>query len=149
MSLERIARLELCAVDLPLRKPFQHAAAERSRSESLFLKCVTASGAVGFGETLPRAYVTGETRDGAFALIRERILPRLVGRSFAALGEVEEFLARCDGRAPEAWVERAFNLRRYTKMPSGGHFAAMEEPDLWVADIRDFVRPMRFGAAND
>jgi microsomal epoxide hydrolase len=50
---------------------------------------------------------------------------------------------------PEAWVERAFNLRRYTTMPSGGHFAAMEEPDLWVDDIRDFVRPMRFGAAND
>jgi hypothetical protein len=34
-------------------------------------------------------------------------------------------------------------------MPSGGHFAALEEPDRWVADIRDFVRPMRFGAAND
>jgi pimeloyl-ACP methyl ester carboxylesterase len=50
---------------------------------------------------------------------------------------------------PRAWVERAFDLRRYTKMPSGGHFAAMEEPDLWVNDIRDFVRPMRFGAAND
>jgi L-Ala-D/L-Glu epimerase len=106
VSVERIARLELCAVDLPLRKPFQHAAAERSRSESLFLKCVTESGAVGFGETLPREYVTGETRDGAFELLRERILPRLVGRSFASLGEVEEFLARCDGRAPEAWVAR-------------------------------------------
>jgi microsomal epoxide hydrolase len=50
---------------------------------------------------------------------------------------------------PEAWVDRVFNLRRYTKMPSGGHFAALEEPDRWVADIRDFVRPMRFGAAND
>ncbi len=105
MSLERVARFELAAVDLPLRKPFRHAAAERRSSESVFLKCVTESGAVGFGECLPRAYVTGETRDGSFALLREAILPRLVGRSFASMEELQEFLARCDGRAPRAWLE--------------------------------------------
>jgi L-Ala-D/L-Glu epimerase len=102
--MERITRLELLAVDLPLRKPFRHAAAERSRSQSVFLKCVTDSGAVGFGETLPRGYVTRETPGGAFALLRESILPRLQGRSFASMAEVEEFLIRCDGRAPRAWV---------------------------------------------
>ncbi len=105
MTLERVARFELLAVDLPLRKPFKHAAAERWTSESVFLKCVTESGAVGFGEALPREYVTGETRDRSFALLREAILPRLVGRSFASLAEVEEFLGRCDGRAPHAWLE--------------------------------------------
>ena len=50
---------------------------------------------------------------------------------------------------PEEWVERAFDLRRHTVMPRGGHFAALEEPDLLVEDIRDFFRPLRFGAAND
>ncbi len=50
---------------------------------------------------------------------------------------------------PASWVERAFNLRRYTAMPQGGHFAAMEAPDLFVADIREFCRPLRFGAIND
>jgi len=34
-------------------------------------------------------------------------------------------------------------------MPKGGHFAALEEPELLVQDIRDFFRPLRFGAAND
>jgi hypothetical protein len=34
-------------------------------------------------------------------------------------------------------------------MPKGGHFAALEEPKLLVEDIRAFVRPLRFGAAND
>jgi muconate cycloisomerase len=105
MSLEHIARFELFAVDLPLRTRFKHAAAERTSSESIFLKCITESGAVGFGEALPRAYVTGEKRDAACALLAETILPRLRGRSFAAMGEVEEFLARCDGRAPRSWVE--------------------------------------------
>jgi hypothetical protein len=51
---------------------------------------------------------------------------------------------------PRAWVERAYSdLRRYNAMPSGGHFAALEEPDLLVQDIREFCRPLRFGAAND
>jgi len=50
---------------------------------------------------------------------------------------------------PKEWIERAFNLRRHTIMPSGGHFAALEEPDLLVEDIRAFFRPLRYGAAND
>lgn len=50
---------------------------------------------------------------------------------------------------PREWIERAFNLRRHTIMPSGGHFAALEEPDLLVEDIRAFFRPLRYGAAND
>ena len=50
---------------------------------------------------------------------------------------------------PKAWIERAYNLRRHTVMPKGGHFAALEEPDLLVEDIREFFRPLRFGAAND
>lgn len=105
MSAIGVASLELLAVDLLLRKPFRHAASERSRSESVFLKCVTDSGAVGFGECFPRKYVTGETRDGAFDLLRESVLPHLPRLTFASLAEVEEFLARCDGRAPSAWVD--------------------------------------------
>jgi pimeloyl-ACP methyl ester carboxylesterase len=50
---------------------------------------------------------------------------------------------------PRAWIERSYNLRRYTEMPSGGHFAALEEPDLLVEDMREFFRPLRFGVAND
>jgi pimeloyl-ACP methyl ester carboxylesterase len=50
---------------------------------------------------------------------------------------------------PKEWIERVFNLRRHTLMPSGGHFAALEEPKLLVEDIRAFFRPLRFGAAND
>ncbi|MEA2846045.1 MAG: hypothetical protein QOG78_1326, partial [Rhodospirillaceae bacterium] len=50
---------------------------------------------------------------------------------------------------PKEWIERSFNLRRHTEMPKGGHFAALEEPDLLVEDVRAFFRPLRFGAAND
>ncbi|HEY6980891.1 epoxide hydrolase family protein [Reyranella sp.] len=50
---------------------------------------------------------------------------------------------------PREWIERAYNLKRHTNMPKGGHFAALEEPGLLIEDIRAFFRPLRFGAAND
>ena len=37
----------------------------------------------------------------------------------------------------------------HTVSTRGGHFAALEEPELLVEDIRAFFRPLRFGAAND
>ena len=44
---------------------------------------------------------------------------------------------------PRAWVERGYNIQRWTEMPRGGHFAALEEPQLLVEDIREFFRPLR------
>ena len=46
-------------------------------------------------------------------------------------------------RAPREWAERTYDIRRYTLMPRGGHFAAMEEPELLAEDIRAFFRPLR------
>jgi pimeloyl-ACP methyl ester carboxylesterase len=43
-------------------------------------------------------------------------------------------------RAPRAWVERAYNIVRWTTMPRGGHFAALEQPDLLAGDIQAFFR---------
>lgn len=46
---------------------------------------------------------------------------------------------------PRSYVERIYNVQQWSKMPRGGHFAAMEEPDLLVADIRKFARSLRSG----
>jgi len=44
---------------------------------------------------------------------------------------------------PKSYVKRIFNLKRWTKMKRGGHFAALEQPDLLVNDIRTFARSLR------
>lgn len=44
---------------------------------------------------------------------------------------------------PRRWVEALYNVRRWTDMPRGGHFAALEQPDLLVDDIRAFFRDLR------
>jgi pimeloyl-ACP methyl ester carboxylesterase len=43
---------------------------------------------------------------------------------------------------PRRWVERGYNVQRWTEMPRGGHFAAMEEPRLLAHDIREFFRAL-------
>lgn len=45
--------------------------------------------------------------------------------------------------APRRWIENRYNLVRWTEMPRGGHFAAMEEPQLLVDDVRAFFRTLR------
>jgi microsomal epoxide hydrolase len=44
---------------------------------------------------------------------------------------------------PRKWAERFFNVQRWTQMPRGGHFAAMEQPDLLAEDLRAFFRSFR------
>ncbi|WP_375508727.1 epoxide hydrolase family protein [uncultured Caballeronia sp.] len=44
---------------------------------------------------------------------------------------------------PRSWLERTFNVSQWTDMPSGGHFAAMEEPKLLTAEIRRFFKSLR------
>ena len=44
---------------------------------------------------------------------------------------------------PRTWAEARYNIVRWTVMPRGGHFAALEEPELLVDDIRAFYRELR------
>ena len=44
---------------------------------------------------------------------------------------------------PRSWAEGGFNIVRWTMMPRGGHFAALEEPELLVDDVRAFFRDLR------
>jgi microsomal epoxide hydrolase len=47
-------------------------------------------------------------------------------------------------RAPRAWAERRYpNLVHWSELPRGGHFAAMEVPELLAEDLRTFFRPYR------
>ena len=43
-----------------------------------------------------------------------------------------------EGTPPREWAERLYNIRRWTPMPRGGHFAAVEEPPLLAQDIAAF-----------
>ena len=44
---------------------------------------------------------------------------------------------------PRKYVAARYNLTRWTEMPRGGHFAAWEEPQLFIDDVRAFFRDLR------
>ncbi len=46
-------------------------------------------------------------------------------------------------RFPRAWIEQRYNVTYWSEQPRGGHFAAMEQPELFVDDVRSFFRTVR------
>ena len=79
-----------------------------------------------------RLYREGRLRPVHFAA-GERVLPPL------GLAHFPQELPM----PPRSWVERVFTVDRWTEMARGGHFAAMEAPELLAGEIRDFFRPLR------
>lgn len=62
----------------------------------------------------------------------ERVVPPLGIASYPA-----------DMMPPRSWLERVFDVTRWTEMPRGGHFGAIEDPESLAREIREFFRPLR------
>lgn len=61
----RVVELTALLVQIPLRREIRHASASRSESTNLLVRCRLDDGTEGWGEGVPRPYVTGETPEGA------------------------------------------------------------------------------------
>ena len=46
-------------------------------------------------------------------------------------------------KVPRRWVEQDYNVTHWREQPRGGHFAAMEVPDVFVDELRTFFRTVR------
>ncbi|CAN5831591.1 dipeptide epimerase [soil metagenome] len=89
MSLRSI---ELFHVAIPLKKAIRHASHERAVSDSVVVRATLATGEVGFGEGVPRSYVTGETIDSCFEMLSAVDPARHLGDP-ADLDEVARWLS--------------------------------------------------------
>jgi L-alanine-DL-glutamate epimerase-like enolase superfamily enzyme len=100
----RLAALELEPLEIPFRAAFRHASAERSRTETVWVRARSSAGSVGHGEGCPRRYVTGEDLASAaafFARHREALLGEI-----AELADVARYAAQHEAeidRNPAAW----------------------------------------------
>jgi pimeloyl-ACP methyl ester carboxylesterase len=45
-----------------------------------------------------------------------------------------------NGRPPRTWAERDYQVVHWSVMPRGGHFGCLEQPELFVRDVREFFR---------
>ncbi len=75
-----VRSLDLYHVRVPLRKPIRHASFERTESDNLVVRVTLVDGTVGFGEGVPRAYVTGETIESTFVSLTGFDLSQALGQ---------------------------------------------------------------------
>lgn len=67
----QIVRLVVRHIRLRLKKPFTHASYRRTETENVVIECHAADGSIGYGEGVPRDYVTGETVDSAWSTLKQ------------------------------------------------------------------------------
>jgi L-alanine-DL-glutamate epimerase-like enolase superfamily enzyme/alpha-beta hydrolase superfamily lysophospholipase len=91
-SAAAVSAVEVCTAELPFRFSFGHALAERSSSTNVYVKVTLADGTVGYGEGVPRGYVTGETAQAALTAVSQRYAPALLGRELSGPDDVPEML---------------------------------------------------------
>jgi L-Ala-D/L-Glu epimerase len=75
----KIADLTAFVVRIPLRKPIKHASHTRAETDNVVVRCTLDDGTIGYGEGVPRDYVTGETADTAVELLKRSDLPAQIG----------------------------------------------------------------------
>ena len=89
-----VAAVEVCTAELPFRFSFGHAQAVRRSSTNVYVKVTLADGTVGFGEGVPRGYVTGETPAAAADTVAHRYGPALIGGELTDPDDVPAVLGR-------------------------------------------------------
>jgi muconate cycloisomerase len=92
-----VSRVDVVTATLPFRFSFGHALADRRESTNVYVRLELDDGTIGYGEGVPREYVTGETVASALTALCERQVPALVGRS---IDGPEAVAAAIDEAAP-------------------------------------------------
>ncbi len=88
-----VTSVEVLTAELPFRFAFGHALAKRRSSTNVYVKVTLSDGSVGFGEGVPREYVTGETIDSAVAVLCDHYVPALLGREISGPEAVPHIVA--------------------------------------------------------
>ena len=88
----RIKFAEVLNISIPFKKSFEHSLAVHNQVNSVILIVETERGVIGYGECIPRKYVTGETTGSVMKQLNEIILPQLLGKEFLSMGQLKDWL---------------------------------------------------------
>jgi len=98
-TLLRIRQIQITPLAVPMRVRFEHAAATRRVADPLVVRLTAEApyDAVGYGETLARPYVTGETADTVLDDVVECFVPHLLEFRAGSFAEALEFIEQLPG----------------------------------------------------
>lgn len=88
-------------------------------------------------------WFTGSITSSARIYFENRNVPMKVPLGYVSVPTAGAIFPKEIYLTPRAWAEANYNIVRWTAMPRGGHFAAMEEPQLLLDDIRAFFDTLR------
>ena len=114
----KICDLQLYTINLPFRFAFKHSLAERSCSQNVVVKATIEGNNgklfIGYGEGIPRDYVTGEKIEQSESIVSNIYFPRLLGQKFSNSFELVSFL------------ENQIQVLADEKKPVGSFWCALE-----------------------
>jgi L-alanine-DL-glutamate epimerase-like enolase superfamily enzyme len=134
-----ITGIEVLTAELPFRFSFGHALAERRSSTNVYVRLTLDDATVGYGEGVPREYVTGETVESALEALCERQAPALVGRALPGPDEVAELLEDVPDTAPDGGLDLAARCALELALldAAGKHFGCSIQ--RWLGGPAPFV----------
>lgn len=137
----RVDEITVFKLRIPFHQPFHHATQSREESDAVIVRIKGAEGRTGYGEALPRPYVSGENADSMIGHLRDRLAPKIFARSWPAGWATFDLLAACQGD----WTRSD----RHDVVAWNAAFCAVELALLdWSlrslnCSLADFLPPMR------
>ena len=104
----RIAELIAYHVQIPLKAKIRHASYTRQMTDSVVVRCRLVDGTEGWGEGLPREYVTGETINSAFELLRATSLAQQLAADLESPESAIDVCERFQLTRPQADTRNCF-----------------------------------------
>jgi len=94
-DVRQVETITIYRLRIPFHRAFHHAAQSREHSDAVIVRVTDASGRKGYGEALPRPYVTGENTEAMIAHLRERLAPQIFRQDWPAGWGTFDRLAAC------------------------------------------------------
>jgi muconate cycloisomerase len=134
-----LRKVDIWRLKLPFLYPFKHKLATHAGSENLVVKVTADNGSSGYGEGIPRAFVTGESMPEAVAFLTQSLGPRLLNASFSEPADLAQTYAlmRRDGEAEK--FPAALCAAETALFDAAGHHWGKSLSDLMGGAVRKGV----------
>lgn len=132
-----IKQVDIWHLNLKFRYPFKHKLATHAGSDNLVVRLTTAQGICGYGEGIPRDFVTGESLSASLAFWRDDLGPALLQAPAASPDSLLPNLAELQERFTAVTAPGAFCALEMAFLDAAGH--------TWGRPLADFLGPRQEG----
>jgi L-alanine-DL-glutamate epimerase-like enolase superfamily enzyme len=134
-----VRKVDIWHLKLEFLSPIRHNLATHEGSENIVIKVSTDGGATGYGEGIPRAFVTGELLPGSLVFLQEVLGPAVLKMEFASPREVLVILEEWYRDLAAANHPAAFCALETALLDAAGHTWKIPVTDLIGPKLRDQI----------